>query len=272
MVYKAYESHLPKEKWTWLHFLPSSVPFLTPTTFVAGSRSPWGICRFTNTCISGCAPQCGYHFGIWHQAQGPKAGIEKGFQRQWTVWPAGSAFVASGSWRVSQGSDGRGAEYSCCSALCKRSPECICLRFSSVVSHNWACSSKPARAYSWNPGSWAEQCNWENNRASVAQKDYCWTDINRLFGLWAQIHFVICWPLLTRLPKPVTPCRCGLQVPRGAWMWLIAVTMAVGSVLLCSWTWPEFASYSLLVFLLHPLKKRLFFFLKTYPRDTQDSM
>lgn len=32
-----------------------------------------------------------------------KAGIEKGFQRQWTVWPAGSELVASGSGRVSQG-------------------------------------------------------------------------------------------------------------------------------------------------------------------------
>lgn len=52
----------------------------------------------------------------------------------------------------------------------------------------------------------------------------------------------------------------------------MAVTMAVGSVLLCSWTWPELASYSLLVFLLYPLKKHLFFFLKIYPRDTQDSM
>ena len=111
VVYKAYESHLPKEKWTWLHFLPSSVPFRTPPTFVAGSRLPWGICCFTNTCISGCAPQCGYRFGIWHQAQGPKAGIEKGFQRQWTLWLAGSELVASGSWRVSlpQGSDGWGA-------------------------------------------------------------------------------------------------------------------------------------------------------------------
>lgn len=226
--------HLPKEKWTWLHFLPSSEAFLTHH-----------ICGWIQIALRNLPLTQHMHFwlcptvwlplGIWHQAQVQrKAGIEKGFQRQWTVWPAGSELVASGPGRVSQGQTAGVPCILGCSALCKRQSA-----YASVFICGFSQLSlfiKADQSLPWNPGSWAEQCNWENNRASVAQKDYCWRDINRLFGLWAQIHFVICWPLLTRLPKPVTLADVVFRFPEELWMWLMAVTMAVGSVLLCSWT------------------------------------
>lgn len=119
VVYKAYESHLPKEKWTWLHFLPSSVPFLTPTICGWIQIPLRNLPSFTNTCISGCAYSVATTLASGIRLQGPrKAGIEKGFQRKMDCVASRQWVGGGGSGRVSQGQTAGVPTYSCCSALC----------------------------------------------------------------------------------------------------------------------------------------------------------